>query len=346
MFVDEVVMSLKAGNGGDGCMSFRREKFIPKGGPNGGDGGNGGNIVLRGNPNVTDLTDHRFKPIAKAQSGQPGRGNDRHGRKGADCVIKLPPGTVVYSTITGRVVTDITEPNQKIVLLRGGRGGRGNAHFKSSSNRAPRETTPGTPGEEGQFRFVLKTIADVGLVGFPNAGKSSLTNLITRAHPKTAPYPFTTLRPQVGIIEYPQEYERIHLADIPGLIQGASENRGLGHRFLRHIERCRLLLFILDMGGFEGRTPWDDYTQLIEELRLYDATLLEKPRFVAANKMDLPSACDNLKIFHSKHTIALQPISCLTQEGLPELKATLLNKVLTYKTESNDRSKDASVPQH
>lgn len=332
MFVDEVIMSLKAGDGGDGCMSFRREKYIPKGGPDGGDGGNGGDIVLVGDPNITDLTDHRFKPTAKAEAGQPGRGSDKHGRQGTNYRLKLPLGTVVYSMSTQRVVIDITEPTQEVVLLHGGRGGKGNTHFKSSVNRSPREVTYGTPGQEGQFRFVLKSIADVGLVGFPNAGKSSLTNLMTRAHPKTAAYPFTTLHPQVGIIEYPEHYERIHLADIPGLIQGANQNRGLGHRFLRHIERCTLLLLILDMAGVDGRMPWDDYTQLIEELRLYNPSLLEKPRLVAANKMDLPSASDNLKIFHKKQApLAVQPISCLAKEGLEPLKTTLLKKVLTLK---------------
>ena len=325
-------------------MSFRREKFIPKGGPDGGDGGNGGNVILKGDTNITDLTHYRFKPTAKAQSGQPGKGSNKHGRQGKNCRLKLPLGTVVYSTITERVVVDITEPGQTVTLLKGGRGGKGNTHFKSSTNRSPREITHGTSGEEGQFRFVLKCIADVGLVGFPNAGKSSLTNLITRAHPKTGAYPFTTLQPQIGIIEYADHYERVHLADIPGLIQGAHENRGLGHRFLRHIERCSLLLLILDMGGVDGRMPWDDYNQLIEELRLYNPTLLEKPRMVAANKMDLPPSVDILKTFRKKNPdLAIQPISCLAREGLEELKTTLLEKVLTLKKASLE---DASNSKH
>ena len=328
MFVDEVTMSLKAGNGGDGCLSFRREKYLPKGGPDGGDGGRGGDVVLIGDTNVGDLTDHRFRPERRARAGQPGRGQHCSGRQGAPCKLKMPLGAVVYSDQTGRIVTEVTEAGREIVLLQGGRGGWGNAHFKSAVNQTPRQTTPGESGEEGRFRVILKTIADVGLVGFPNAGKSSLMQLLTRAHPKTAPYPFTTLQPHVGVIDYPESYQRLFLADIPGLIQGAHANKGLGHRFLRHIERCRCLMFIIDMAGSDGRNPSEDYVHLREELRLYDPSLLEKPHFVAANKMDLPTAQEHLATFRSLHDTALQPISCLTQDGLSELKATLQRRLL------------------
>jgi GTP-binding protein len=212
-------------------------------------------------------------------------------------------------------------------LCKGGNGGWGNLHFKTSTNRAPRQANPGHPGEQGVFRLVLKSIADVGLVGYPNAGKSSLTNRITKARPKTAAYPFTTLHPQIGVIEYPEKYDRLQLADVPGLIEGAHEDRGLGHRFLRHIERCTLLLLIIDMAGVDGRDPREDYAHLLQELGLYDAALLAKPRLVAANKMDLPAAAGNLKKFRRKHKVDVLEISCLEGEGLEELKQELRKRV-------------------
>lgn len=327
MFIDEVTIAVKAGDGGNGCASFRREKYEPFGGPSGGDGGRGGDVVLEADGNTNDLTAYRFKPNHRARNGEHGRGSEQHGAKGKDCILKLPPGTVVADEETGRVVAELLEEGQRVTLRKGGNGGWGNIHFKSSTNRAPRRANDGEPGEEGRFRLVLKTIADVGLVGYPNAGKSSLTNLITRAHPRTAAYPFTTLHPQVGVIEYPESYERITLADIPGLIQGASENRGLGHRFLRHVERCQMLLLILDMAGVDQRDPADDFESLLEELGLYDPILLEKPRMVAANKMDMNAAVENLKEFRKKFEVEVMPISCLKKEGLDELKQKLLEQV-------------------
>jgi GTPase len=327
MFIDEVTIAVKAGEGGRGCVSFRREKFEPFGGPNGGDGGRGGNVVLRADENVADLCDFRFKPKHKAENGEPGRGSDQHGHAGADCLLRVPPGTVVTDSVTGKVVAELLENEETVVLCRGGNGGWGNLHFKSATNRAPKRANDGQPGEEGSFRLVLKTIADVGLVGYPNAGKSSLTNLITRARPRMAPYPFTTLHPQVGVIEYPESYERIFMADIPGLIAGASENRGLGHRFLRHIERCKVLLLILDMAGVDQREPWDDYESLLNELRLYDPALLEKPRMVAANKMDVEEAAEKLAEFRGRHQVEVLPISCLSEEGIPLLKQRLIEEV-------------------
>ena len=324
MFVDEITIFLKAGRGGDGCGSFRREKYIPKGGPDGGDGGKGGDIVLLCDANQGDLTPYYFKKEWLAKPGIPGSGRQKNGKAGTDLFLKVPPGTAVYDTETGRIVAELLKVGQKVILLQGGKGGLGNVHFKSSINQAPKEFTYGEPGEEGYFRLELKTIADIGLVGFPNAGKSSLVNAITNAQRKTAPYPFTTLHPSVGIIEYPDHYERLALADIPGLIKGAHENRGLGHRFLRHIERCQLLVFIIDMAGTDGRNPLEDYAALLKELELYDEALLQKPRLVAANKMDEAVAVENLKDFKKKHKgLPISPISCFTGEGLEEFKKAL-----------------------
>jgi GTPase len=327
MFIDEVTISVKAGDGGRGCASFRREKFEPFGGPSGGDGGRGGNVVIRADGNIHDLSDYRFRPKHRAENGEPGRGSDQHGHAGSDCVLKVPPGTILMDAETGKVVAEMLVEEESVVLCKGGNGGWGNIHFKSATNRAPRRANDGQPGEEGQYKLVLKTIADVGLVGYPNAGKSSLTNLITRARPRMAPYPFTTLHPQVGVIEYPDHYERIFMADIPGLIAGASENRGLGHRFLRHIERCKVLLLILDMAGTDQRDPADDYESLLNELNLYDPLLLEKPRMVAANKMDVDEAAENLKNFRARHAVEVLPISCHSEEGIAELKQRLLDEV-------------------
>ena len=321
MFYDEVKVSLEAGTGGNGCMSFRREKYIPFGGPDGGNGGKGGDVILEGDENVGDLRTFHYKPGWQAETGEGGKGKKMIGRSGKDCLLKLPLGTLVIDRETDEVVAEIITHGQRVVLLHGGRGGRGNSTFKSSVNQAPRQTTDGKPGEVGDYKFVLKTIADIGLVGYPNAGKSSLTDLITTAHPKIGSYPFTTLNPSVGIIDYPEEYDQLRLADIPGLIDGASENRGLGVRFLKHIERCKVLLIILDMASIDGRSPSDDYKQLVKELRDYSEELLQKKIFVAANKMDEPNAAENLKEFMKLHPgMNVIPISCMTEEGIPELK--------------------------
>ena len=330
MFVDECVIKASAGDGGRGCISFRREKYEPWGGPNGGDGGRGGDVVLLGDHDTNNLVDYKFKPHWKGGRGEHGLGKDCTGMEGKEALLRLPLGTLVTDEATGQIVAEIVEHGQRVVLCKGGNGGWGNTHFKTSTNRAPKRANPGLEGEQGVFRLVLKSIADVGLVGFPNAGKSSLTNAITKAHPKTAAYPFTTLHPQIGVIEFPDEIKgdrRLLLADIPGLIKGASENKGLGHRFLRHIERCALLVVIVDMAGADGRDPSQDYKELLAELKLYNKDLVAKPRIVAANKMDLSEAAPNLARFKRRHKVDVVEISCTEATGLERLKRELLKRV-------------------
>jgi GTPase len=327
MFVDEASVKLRAGDGGSGSASFRREKFIPKGGPDGGDGGNGGDVVLECDENTSDLRAYMYKPHWQAKNGAHGAGRQKTGARGADCVLKVPPGTVAYDP-EGRACAELVVHGEKRIILKGGRGGRGNVHFKSSINRAPRQFTQGTTGEIGAFNLILKTIADAGLVGFPNAGKSTLTGAITSASPRVGAYPFTTLRPSVGIIDYPERYEKLTLADIPGLIEGAHENKGLGHQFLRHIERCKLLMYIVDMAGADGRDPGDDYQHLVDELGCYSPDLPMKPSFVIANKMDEDVAAGNLKSFRARFPeVEIAPISAITQEGLPNLKELIYRKI-------------------
>lgn len=321
MFIDEATVILKAGDGGKGSAGFRREKFIPYGGPDGGDGGKGGDVYALGDENVSDLEKYSFTPNLSAGDGGNGMGRQKTGASGADAYLRVPPGTVIYNEENGAVVAEVLRHNEKILLLRGGQGGLGNLHFKSSTNRAPRQFTYGTEGEFGQFRLVLKSIADAGMVGYPNAGKSSLVSLITRANPKIGAYPFTTLHVNIGTLEYPEHYEKLKLADIPGLIDGASDNKGLGHKFLRHIERCKVLVIMIDMAGTDGRKPADDYKNLLKELSLYSEDLLKKPMIVAANKMDEDAAVKNLKSFKRKYPkLDIIPISCLSEEGIADLK--------------------------
>lgn len=319
MFVDEVKnIQLTAGKGGDGCLSFRREKYIPKGGPNGGDGGNGGSVILVGNENIDDLTAYRFKPHARAKNGQPGMGSSMHGKNGEDCLLEVPIGTTVFNSDTGNFICEIMSNAQKITLLKGGIGGKGNEIFKTSTNQAPRHTTPGTPGEYGSFNFVLKTIADIGLVGFPNAGKSTLMSILTDATPKIGSYPFTTLHVNVGILT--QNTKKIILADIPGIIKDAHKNKGLGLRFLKHIERCKALLYLIDMSGVDNRNPYDDFAALRSELKCYDNALLAKDSIVVANKMDSESSKKNLLKFKNIYkNLPIIEISCQTKMGIEQL---------------------------
>ncbi|MGH7997587.1 MAG: GTPase ObgE [Opitutaceae bacterium] len=337
MFIDECAIKASAGDGGRGCVSFRREKYEPWGGPNGGDGGRGGDVVLVGDNDTNNLVDYKYRQHWAAQRGEHGQGKDCHGKEGKPAVLRLPLGTVVVNEQTGLPVAEVLEDGERIVLCKGGNGGWGNTHFKTSTQRAPRRANPGQAGERGVYRLVLKSIADVGLVGFPNAGKSSLTGAITKARPKTAAYPFTTLHPQIGVVDFPDPLgggRRLLLADIPGLIEGASENRGLGHRFLRHIERCALLVLLIDLAGVDGRDPREDYRHLLSELERYDPALLKKPRLVAANKMDLASAKENLAKFKRRHRVPVVEISCLTGAGLDKLKRELLKRVAAFRAKA------------
>ncbi len=328
MFIDEAQITLNAGNGGNGSSSFRREKFIPKGGPDGGDGGNGGSVYALCDDNITDLEQYKYTPNLRAGDGGNGSGRLKKGENGEDLFLKVPPGTIFINLQTGLQSAEVLKKGEKVLLLKGGKGGLGNVHFKTSVNRAPRQFTYGSDGEFGEFKLVLKTIADAGFVGFPNAGKSSLMGLLTMAKPKVAAYPFTTLHANVGMIDYPDIYERLFVADIPGLIKGASQNKGLGHRFLRHIERCKALVFVIDMAATDGRNPIGDYEDLLSELKLYNPMLLEKPRIVAANKMDEPSANENLDKFKAKYpNIDIVAISCLSEEGIPSLKEEIYKTV-------------------
>ena len=325
MFVDRIKIFVQAGNGGRGSVSFRREKFVPKGGPDGGDGGRGGDVVLRADRHTDNLSNLFYEPIIKAKNGGHGMGKKMAGRAGADKIVKVPVGTIVYPANQFAIdsLVDLTRDDQEFVLCEGGEGGKGNVHFKSSRNRAPREYTEGEEGESGHFLLELRTIADAGFVGYPNAGKSTLLRKISAARPKVAAYPFTTLRPIIGVVEI-SEYQRATIADIPGLIEGAHKGIGLGHEFLRHITRCRIFLFVVDVAGSEGRNPIEDVRQLRKELALYDELLSQRPWFIVANKMDLPGAEENLKALRKKFPkVDIIRISAAKGEGMEELKQKL-----------------------
>jgi GTP-binding protein len=391
VFVDRIKVFARAGDGGRGSVSFRREKFVPKGGPDGGDGGRGGDIILRADPHVDNLSSLFYEPIIKAKSGGHGMGKKMYGRAAPDKIVKVPVGTVVYrshgpsgvvagpaedtereerserSTPTesrGRLLNaqrptfnseaegsdntegqalptaetettrkneavglpllvDLATEGQEFILAKGGKGGKGNVHFKSSRNRAPVQYTEGEEGEEGHFILELRTIADAGLVGYPNAGKSTLLTKISAARSKVAPYPFTTLHPVVGVVDFPG-YQRATVADIPGLIEGAHRNVGLGHDFLRHITRCKVLIFVVDVAGSEARNPIEDVQNLRREIDLYDARLSQRPWFIVANKMDLPQAGENLEALKRRFpSVEVLPLSATTGEGMDELKRRL-----------------------
>ncbi|MCX6997706.1 MAG: GTPase ObgE, partial [Kiritimatiellaeota bacterium] len=321
-FMDRVRIQALAGNGGDGCKAFRREKYEPHGGPAGGDGGRGGSVFLRGDKDVDSLLDLYFQPLQRAEHGEPGRGKDQYGRHGADRVIRVPQGTEVRDAASGVLLAEVLADGEQRLIARGGKGGLGNRHFATSSHRAPTETTPGQRGEQKKLLLEMKTVADVGLVGYPNAGKSSLLRAISAARPKVGAYPFTTLHPVIGTVVY-TDYAKLRVADIPGLIDGAHAGVGLGHDFLRHIERTRFLLIVLDMAGSDNRDPVDDYRNLLKELKLYRADLLDRPRLVVANKMDLPEAVLRLKEFKRRTRQKPLRLSAATGLGVAELKAAL-----------------------
>jgi GTPase len=327
MFTDRVTLELQAGKGGNGVVSWRREKFIPKGGPYGGDGGDGGSIILEADPQVYSLESYRNRRILKAPNGVQGATNNRKGKDGEDLVLKIPCGTLVKDAESHEILYDVTEPFTRITLCHGGKGGKGNSRFKTPTNRAPNYCTPGKPGEIANIELELKLIADVGLVGFPNAGKSTLVSSVTNIAVKIAPYPFTTLRPNLGYHIEP-DGSRILIADIPGIIAGAHENRGLGLEFLRHIERTHLLLFVLDVSGFEGRDPIDDFSVLRQEVALYNPELAQKPFAVLLNKMDIAEAAEHAKAFrkaYSSHDIF--EVSAQTGYGLDEVIGFLKRKL-------------------
>ncbi len=321
MFIDEVKISVQSGHGGAGCVSFRREKFIPRGGPDGGDGGRGGDVVFEVSGSISTLLDLRQRPHLKAGRGSHGMGKDRHGAGGKDLRVAVPPGTVIKDAETGDILADLTEPGESVVLLKGGRGGQGNARFATSTNKAPKFAQPGEPGEERKLKLELKLLADVGLFGFPSVGKSSFITRISAARPKIADYPFTTLTPHLGVVAY-KNFRSFVVADIPGLIEGAHQGAGLGHRFLKHVERTRLLLHILDLSWMPERDPVREYEALNRELLLFDEELAHKPQIVVVNKLDLPQVRDNLaKVtpYFEDLCIKVYPVSSVTGEGVPAL---------------------------
>jgi GTP-binding protein len=327
VFIDEITIEAKAGDGGNGCMSFRREKYVPRGGPDGGNGGDGGDVILVADENVDDLTAFRFKPRLVAKRGQHGKGKLMAGARGKHAIAAVPPGTIVRDAATGELLADLVEPARQCIVAKGGRGGRGNAAFKSSTNRAPREHEDGRPGQERAVALELKVIADVGLVGLPNAGKSSFLSATCDARPKIAAYPFTTLAPNLGVLRASPGDTRIKVADIPGLVEGAHEGRGLGHRFLRHIERTHVVLLIIDAAGLDGRDPLDDFAALRGELAAHDPALAAKPYLVACNKMDLDEAAAHYEQFRDAARARKElifPISCHTKLGLEAITDALV----------------------
>jgi GTPase len=321
VFIDEVVISVKAGNGGNGCLAFRREKFVPRGGPSGGDGGRGGDVVLVASEHHNTLLHFRFNPEHTAERGRHGEGSNRTGRDGSSIELPVPVGTIVFNAETGEQLFDFTAPEQRYTVAHGGRGGRGNARFATSTHQAPTEHEEGKPGDFLKLRLELKLLADVGLVGFPNAGKSTLISRLSAAKPKIADYPFTTLVPNLGVVE--AGGHTFVLADIPGLIEGAHEGHGLGMQFLRHIERTKLLVHLVDVSDFSGRDPGHDFEVILEELRQFSEELVQKPMIVVASKTDACQDLSRIKAVISKaneHGFEFHSISSVTGEGIEELR--------------------------
>ncbi len=335
-FVDEVRIFVKAGDGGNGAVSFRREKFIERGGPNGGDGGNGGSVIFEADPQLTTLLDFRYQQHHRARSGENGMGSDCNGRGAEDLLLKVPTGTLIRNADTGELLVDLSEPGQRYVAAKGGRGGLGNMNFATSTRQTPRFAQEGTKGEECTLTLELKLLADVGLLGFPNAGKSTFISRVSRARPKVADYPFTTLVPNLGMVQYKDNLSFV-MADIPGIIEGASEGVGLGHQFLRHVERCKVLIHLIDMGAEgEGREPLKDFDILNRELESYSQELARKPQVVAANKMDLTHARERLEAFTAalrQRGVAVFPVSTATGEGLQALMDVTAEVLFTGRTD-------------
>jgi len=383
MFVDEINVTVSAGNGGRGCVAFQRESFRPKGGPSGGNGGKGGDVILEADHDINNLVAQYYQPRLIAPNGEHGMGKGMDGRAGADLIVKVPCGTLVWKlpdpdsepsneetddgtsrhvgasfvemdleaersaeslapgdSDKGELVADLREHGQRFLLCKGGRGGLGNRNFATSVRQAPRFAQPGEPAETGRYRLELSLLADVGLVGYPNAGKSTLLAAISQARPKIASYPFTTLRPQIGVLEY-EDFLRLTVCDVPGIIEGAHENVGLGHAFLRHIRRCRVLVLLIDMSGSEGRAPWDDYKKLLQELECYHPDLLEKPRFVGGNKMDEPGAEGNLARFRRRiRGVSVIPMAAAFDVGLDRFRKVIRKAVEEAQEEEQARAEE------
>lgn len=323
MFVDKAKVYVKGGDGGDGLIAFRREKYVPEGGPAGGDGGKGGDVIFRVDEGLRTLMDFRYQKHFKAKRGEKGRNKSQHGANAENLIVRIPPGTILMDDDTGEVIGDLTRHGQQVVVARGGRGGRGNIRFATPNNPAPELAENGEEGEERYVVMELKVMADVGLVGFPSVGKSTLLSVVSAAQPKIGAYHFTTITPNLGMVEV-GDGRNFVMADLPGLIEGAHEGVGLGHEFLRHVERTRVIIHVVDMAGTEGRDPFEDWEKINDEIRLYNAALMDRPQIVAANKMDMPEAEENLAVFTEKvmairPDIEVMPISSLTRQGIQEL---------------------------
>ena len=342
MFIDRARIFVQSGKGGDGMSSFRHEKFVPKGGPNGGDGGQGGNVVLVADRNVNTLVDFRFRRLFKAKPGGKGEGSNKYGRNAEDLLITVPLGTIVKDEETGQVMADLSRDGQRAIVAKGGRGGRGNWHFRTSANRTPTFAERGEPGEERWLRLELKVLADVGLLGYPSVGKSSILRKVSAAQPEVAAYHFTTLNPILGVVNLP-DHRSFVMADIPGLIDGASEGVGLGHDFLRHIERTKILIHVVDVSGIEGRAPIEDYEKINAELAKYSEKLARKRQVVAANKIDLLGDSDNLERlmdYMTAHGVEVYPICAMTGEGMDKLLERVWTMLEEYVEEPDETTEE------
>ncbi|MBI5682282.1 MAG: GTPase ObgE [Deltaproteobacteria bacterium] len=337
-FIDEALIYVKAGNGGRGCVSFRREKYVPKGGPDGGDGGDGGDVIIIGDKRLSSLLDFKYKKNYIAERGQHGKGSNWHGRNGKSITIHVPVGTVIKDAESGEIIEDIISDGQKLLISKSGRGGKGNAHFVSSTFQTPRFAQPGEEGEEKNLKLELKLLADVGIIGFPNAGKSTLISRISKAKPKIADYPFTTIRPYLGVVHV-GDYANFVVADIPGLIEGAHEGKGLGIRFLKHVERTSIFIHLIDISPFSNREPEKDFEVINKELAAFNPALKNKKQIIALNKIDIPDARERLpnllKFFESKG-IKTFAVSAATGEGLDELIRYAAQEVMKGKTGQTD----------
>ncbi|EOC99811.1 GTPase ObgE [Caldisalinibacter kiritimatiensis] len=328
MFIDVAKIYVKGGKGGDGAVAFRREKYEPSGGPAGGDGGHGGSVILKVDEGIKTLMDFRYKKHYKAENGENGKSKNQYGKKGKDLILRVPPGTLVKDADTEVILADLTEKEQEFIVAKGGRGGKGNSKFATATRQAPRFAEAGEKGEERWIILELKLLADVGLVGFPNVGKSTLLSSVTSAKPKIANYHFTTLKPNLGVVELGDGQSYV-IADIPGLIEGAHAGVGLGHEFLRHVERTRLLLHVIDVSGIEGRDPVEDFHKINEEIKQYNSKLAERPQIIVANKMDLPTSQEGLNKLKEElgNEYEIHEISAATGKGLDELKYIVWNKL-------------------